>query len=106
MFCWCTRANLFDLALKVLASDQVGDVIIVLTTLLVLLGNVLVALSKLAEGGQGVGSELVEDTRDELGKLLVLTGTVDGKGVGGNGGVDCKTGSVCLEASHKWQQVS
>ena len=91
VFCWCTRANLFDLALKVLASDQVGDVVIVLTTLLVLLGNVLVALSELAEGSKGVGSELVQDTRDELSQLLVLAGTVDGEGVGGDSGVNCET---------------
>lgn len=80
--------NLFDLALEVLASDEVGDVVIILTTLLVLLGDVLVALGELAQGSQGVGSELVQDAGDELGELLVLTSAVDGEGVGGNGGVD------------------
>lgn len=87
--------NLFDLALEVLASDEVGDVVIILTTLLVLLGDVLVALGELAQGSQGVGSELVQDAGDELGELLVLTSAVDGEGVGGDGGVDyTKFGSV------------
>lgn len=81
--CW---ADLFDLALEVLTLDQVGDVILILTLLALL--HVLVALGELAEGGKGVGAELVEDTGDELGKLLVLTGAVDGEGVGGDGGVN------------------
>ncbi|RBQ90199.1 hypothetical protein VDGD_20520 [Verticillium dahliae] len=78
---------LLDLALKVLSLDEVGDVVLIAVLLALL--HVLVALGELAEGGKGVGAELVEDARDELGELLVLTVAVDGEGVGGNGGVDC-----------------
>ena len=53
-------------------------------------GEVLVRLGELSERGQRVGSELVEDTGDELGELLVLTDTVDGEGVGGYRGVNCR----------------
>lgn len=83
--------NLFDLglALEVLTLDKVGDLVVVLTLLLL---EVLVALSELAEGGQRVGAELVEDARDKLSKLLVLTVAVDGEGVGGDSGVDYKSG--------------
>lgn len=79
--------NLLDLALEVLAGNEIGDVIL-LSVLLVLL-HVLVALSELAEGSKGVGAELVKDAGDELSELLVLTVTVDGEGVGGDSGVDC-----------------
>lgn len=97
-FCrWCHQVQkyfssirpgkcLLDLALEVLTLDQVGDV--VLLTVLALLLHVLVALGELAEGGEGVGAELVEDAGDELGELLVLAVAVDGEGVGGDGGVD------------------
>lgn len=83
---------LLDLALKVLSLDEVGDVVLIAVLLALL--HVLVALGELAEGGKGVGAELVEDARDELGELLVLTVAVDGEGVGGNGGVDLGRGEV------------
>lgn len=81
--------TLLDLALKVLALNQVGDIIVILALLASLL-HVLVALGQLAEGGQGVGAELVQDAGDKLGELLILTVAVDGESVGLNGGVDCK----------------
>lgn len=80
--------TLLDLALKVLALNQVGDIVVILALLTSLL-HVLVALGQLAEGGQGVGAELVKDAGDKLGELLILTVTVDGEGVGLDGGVDC-----------------
>lgn len=80
------RSALLDLALEVLALDQVGDLIIVLALLALL--HVLVALGKLAERSERVGAKLVKDAGNKLGKLLVLAVAVDGKGVGGNGGVD------------------
>jgi uncharacterized membrane protein len=52
----------------------------------------LVRLGELAQGGERVRAELVEDARDELGELLDLTGAVDGEGVGGKGGVNCDVG--------------
>ena len=79
--------NLLDLALEVLASNEIGDIIL-LSVLLVLL-HVLVALSELAERGEGVGAELVKDAGDELSELLVLTVAVDGEGVSGDSGVNC-----------------
>lgn len=92
--CCGACSSLFDLVLKVLAGDQIWDVIIIIivvllifTTFLLLHG--LVALSQLSEGGKGVGAELVEDTGDEFSELLVLTVSVDGEGVGWDGGVDC-----------------
>lgn len=77
---------LLDLALEVLAGYQVGNIVVV--GILSLLRHVLVALGQLPERGQGVGTQLVEDSRDELRQLLVLTVAVDGEGVGRNGGVD------------------
>jgi hypothetical protein len=79
--------NLLDLglALEVLTLDKVGDLVVVLTLLLL---EVLVALSELAERSKGVGAELVKDAGDKLSELLVLTVAVDGEGVGGDGGVD------------------
>lgn len=81
--------GLIDLLVEGLASNEVWDVVIVLLLGALLLLHALVALSQLAKGGKGIWAELVEDTWDELGELLVLTGTVDGEGVGWNGGVDC-----------------
>lgn len=82
------RGNLLDLGLvlEVLALNEIGDLIVVLALLLL---EVLVALGELAEGSKRVGAELVEDTRDKLGELLVLAVTVDGEGVGGDSGVNC-----------------
>ena len=81
-------ADLLDGLVEGLASNEVWDVIIVLLLGTLLLLHALVALGQLAQGGKGVWAELVEDAWDELGELLVLTGTVDGEGVGWDGGVD------------------
>ena len=87
----CVRdVYLLNLALKVLALNKVGDIILLIILLLTALRllHVLVALGELAEGGQGVGAELVQDTGDELGELLLLAVAVQGEGVGGDGGVN------------------
>lgn len=87
-----------SLALKVLALDQVGNVVLVvvgarLVAQLAALApaallQALVALGQLAQRRERVGTQLVQDARDELGELLVLAVAVDGKGVGGDRGVD------------------
>lgn len=75
--------------------DEVGDVIIIVIcscvrwSLLVLLDS-LVGLGELTQRCERVGSELIEDTGNELRELLHLTGTVNGEGVGGKGRVDCE----------------
>lgn len=86
----------FNFALKVLAGDQIGDIIVVILILIptaatatFLLLQALVALGQFAEGGQAVGAELVEDAGDEFGEFFVFAVAVDGEGVGGDGGVDC-----------------
>jgi hypothetical protein len=86
---FATLLYLFGLALEVLALNKLGDIIlvVVLVTTLSLL-HVLVALSELAEGSKGVGTQLVQDTGDELGELLLLAVTVESEGVGGDGSVD------------------
>lgn len=83
---------LLNIALEVLTLNQIGDIILLvvllaLTTGLVLL-HVLVALGELAERGKAVGAKLVQDTGDELGEFLLLAVTVEGEGVGGDGGMD------------------
>jgi hypothetical protein len=90
-----SRLYLLDvgLVLEVVTGDKIRDIIIVLVILLVLalallLLHALVALGKLPQRRQRIGAELVKDTGDELGKLLVLTVAVDGEGVGRDGGVD------------------
>lgn len=50
--------------------------------------HALVALSQLTERGKRVRAQLVQDARDEVRELLVDAVAVDGKGVGGDGGVD------------------
>jgi hypothetical protein len=92
--CYVPRCSLgkrlLDLALglEVVASNEVGDVIIVLivvllvTVLTLLLLHALVALGELAQRCERVGAELVQDAGDELCQLLVLAVTVDGEGVG------------------------
>lgn len=79
---------LLDLALEVLTLDQIGDVILLVVLLALGLLHVLVRLGELAEGGKAVGAELVQDTGDELGELLLLTVAVESEGVGGDGTVD------------------
>jgi hypothetical protein len=80
-----------SLALEVLALDKVGNVILIVVLLVLTLDTLLhalVALGELAERSERVGAKLVKNAGDELGQLLVLTVTVDGEGVGGDGGVD------------------
>ena len=59
----------------------------------------LVRLGETAEVGEGVGTELVKDTRDELGELFGLTTAGDGEGVGAEGALDwgqrCVCGRLC-----------
>lgn len=96
--------RLLDLArlatLKVLPGDQVGYVVVVLCVgralLALLLLHRLVALGELAQRGQRVRAKLVEDARDELRQLLVLAVAVQGKGVCGDGGVDCMGEEVSI----------
>lgn len=80
--------NLLDLVLKVLALDELGNVVLIIVTALLTLLHVLVALGELSERGERVGAELVEDARNKLGELLVLAVTVDGKGVVRDSSVD------------------
>lgn len=77
------------LALEVLAGDQFGNVVVISLLALLVLLHALVALGQLAQGGQGVRAELVQNTGDELGQLLVLAVAVNGESVCGDGGVDC-----------------
>lgn len=84
-------SSLLDIALEVLALDQIRDIILLivllaLSTALALL-HVLVALGKLAQRRETVGAQLVQDTGDQLGEFLLLTVTVQSEGVGGDGGV-------------------
>lgn len=85
------RNCLFDLVFKVLPRNQFWDVIIIILlrtfTAFGLLHR-LVALGELSEGSEGVGTKLIENARDELGKFLVLTVSVDSEGVRGDGGVN------------------
>lgn len=93
------EANLLDLglALEVLASDQFGNIVLVTVLALLALLHALVALGQLAQRGQGVGAELVENAGHELGQLLVLAGAVDGESVCGDGSVDCGRPSVSIQ---------
>jgi predicted N-acetyltransferase YhbS len=85
--------RLFDvgLGLEVVASNEIGDVVVIIILVVILLVlafallllHALVALGELAERGKRVGAELVEDTGDELRKLLVFAVAVDGEGVRG-----------------------
>jgi hypothetical protein len=83
------------LGLEVVASNELRDVIVILVVVVLLVAvlallllHALVALGKLAQRCERVGTELVEDAGDELGELLVFTVTVDGEGVRGYRGVD------------------
>ena len=82
-------ASLLDGLVEGLAGNEIWDVVIVLLLGALLLLHALVALGELAQGCKGVWAKLVQDTWDELGELLVLTGTVDSEGVGWDGGVNC-----------------
>jgi predicted N-acetyltransferase YhbS len=85
--------RLFDvgLGLEVVASNEIGDVVVIIILVVIflilafalLLLHALVALRELAERGERVGAELVKNTGDELRKLLILAVAVDGEGVRG-----------------------
>lgn len=77
-----TSGALLDLALKVLSSHKIGDIVIV--CLLLALLHVLITLSQAAERGQRVRSELVQNSGDELSELLILTITIDRERVRGD----------------------
>lgn len=95
-----TTGRLLDLVLEILARYEVGN-LIVISLLLVILLHVLVALGQLAERGKRVRAELVQDTGNELRKLLLLAVAVDGERVGGNGSVDYSpTVSINLSSPH------
>jgi hypothetical protein len=79
---------LLDLAVKVLACHKFRDVVIIRITILIVLGHVLVALSKLAQGSERVRAQLVEDARDQFCELFVLASPIDGEGVWGHSGMD------------------
>ena len=89
MLCGCRvvrgARRLLDvgLALKVLALDEVRNVIVVLLLLLALsaLLEALVALGELPKRCEGVWAELVQDSGDELGEFLLLAVAVDCEGV-------------------------
>jgi len=98
-----SRPHLLNLALglEVLSCDKIWDVIIILIVLFVLtlaltllLLHALVALGKLPQRRERIGTELVEDAGDELRQLLILAVSVDGKGVCGYGGVHYRNESV------------
>lgn len=96
------QASLLDLVLEILALDQLRDVVVVLVLLvLAALGFLhgLVALGQLAERGQGVGTELIQDAGDQLRQLLVFAVTVDGEGVGWDGSVNCRLGPAVSTCS-------
>lgn len=82
-------AYLFNLALKVLTLDQIRNIIFIIILLLATLAllHVLVALGELAEGGEAVRAQLVQDTGNQLGEFFFLAVAVEGEGVGGDGGV-------------------
>lgn len=86
-------ASLLDvaLALEVFTLNKVRYLIIVVVFLVLAFAallEALVALGQLAEGSERIGAELVEDTGNELGELLVLAGAVDGESVGWNRSVN------------------
>lgn len=86
--------TLLDFTLEILPSDQIRDIVVVILVLLAsfLLLQALIALRQFPQRSQAVRAQLVEDARDELGEFFVFTVTVDGKGIGGDCGVNCDTG--------------
>lgn len=76
---------------------QVWDVIVIVIPsgwpLLVLLDG-LVGLGKLTQRSQRVGTKLIEDAGDKLSQFLHLSGSVHGKGIGRNGGVNYRLYSI------------
>jgi len=80
--------SLFDFPLKILALDQIRDLVIVVLTFFLLpaflLLHALVALRQPPQTGQAVWPELVQDARDQLGEVLVLAVAVDGECVAGD----------------------
>jgi hypothetical protein len=78
--------DLGGLGLEGLALNQVRNLVIVGLSLLAFLAlcflQVLVAFGQLAKRSQGIGAKLVQDAGNELRKLLVLSVSKDGEGVG------------------------
>lgn len=89
---FCPQGSLLHLAFEVLPCNQVGNIIVIILVLIptVLFLQALVALRQLPQRSQAVGTELIEDTGDELGEFFVFAVAVNGKGVGGYGSVDCE----------------
>lgn len=89
-----TTCSITRLALERLTRYQIRNLLVVISALFLLpvlaliLLHALVALGQLAEAGQAVWAKLVEDARDELGKLFVFAVAVQGEGVGGERGLD------------------
>jgi hypothetical protein len=74
------------LRLKRLARHKIRNVIVIVISVLLafcsgLFLHALVALSELAQRGQRVGTQLVENSRDKLRQLLLFAVAIDGKGV-------------------------
>jgi len=107
---------LLDFTLKVLPFHQLRYIVIVLLFRLSALSSVfllhaLVALRQLSQAGERVWAELVQDTRYEFGKFFIFAGAVYGKGVGGDGCVNCEQmlrlgQDLCNEGPYLWAQQS
>lgn len=88
-------------ALEVLAGYEVRNVLIVvilLITALLRLLHALVALGQLAQRGEAVRAELVENAGDQLREFLVFAVAVKRKGVRRDRGVDCSRMSMTVAA--------
>lgn len=83
-------------AFEILSFDQIRNIILILVFFAFFLAfasflllQTLVTLGQFAERSQAVGTELVQDSGDKFGEFLFFAVSVDGEGVGGNGGMDC-----------------
>lgn len=81
----------FNLTLKILPRNKIRDIIIVVLVLLptLFLLQALIALRQFPQTRQTIGTELIEDSWNELREFFIFSVAVDGEGVGGDGGVDC-----------------
>lgn len=81
--------NLFHRALEVLALDKIWDIILIILLLpFLLLLQVLVTLSELAQGGQAIRAQLVQDAGNKFRELLLLSIAVESKCVRRDGRVN------------------
>ena len=89
---WACLLDISALALEV-ALHKLRDLIIVIILFLAILTlfllHGLVALGELAQTGERIWAELVEDAGHELGELLLFAVAVDGERVCWDGCVDC-----------------